>query len=175
MVCRENEHSGQDAVINGEVESHRAPVVSSLFFFFRFYSVCLCFACTYACASCVCLLPEETRRGHWVSWTGVRDGCELPYGCGNQARVLYKTRCAFSFFKYNKIKYNKITQTTLELDKANKQKEKNIRGGPRIRNLYTQESHENAKLEALACTQRTGCRPVQAGPAASVSVSSHEL
>lgn len=34
--------------------------------FFEMYS-----ACMYVCALCVYLMPEEVRRGYWLSWNWV--------------------------------------------------------------------------------------------------------
>lgn len=45
-------------------------------------SVCLC-VCTY-----VCLVPEETRRGHQILGSGVTDGCELNLGPLEELPVL---------------------------------------------------------------------------------------
>lgn len=39
------------------------------------------FSCIYECASFVCLVPTEIRRGCQVPETRVTEGCELPCRC----------------------------------------------------------------------------------------------
>lgn len=39
-----------------------------------------CFVYMYECEPPACLVSRKVRRGHWVSETGVTDGCELPRG-----------------------------------------------------------------------------------------------
>lgn len=48
--------------------------VSVLFNFLKmylFHFMCGCLACMRDCALCVCLVPEEVRRQHWIPGTGV--------------------------------------------------------------------------------------------------------
>lgn len=40
----------------------------------------LSFASKCVCIPCVHAVPVDTRRGHWILETGVRDGCEQLYG-----------------------------------------------------------------------------------------------
>ena len=39
--------------------------------------------CTYVCASPMCLIPTEARRGQQIAGATVTDGCEPPCGAGN--------------------------------------------------------------------------------------------
>lgn len=59
--------------LSGLVESCPSPV-------YLIYSH-ECFACISDRVPRICLVPEEARNGHWVVWTGVRDGRKLPCGC----------------------------------------------------------------------------------------------
>jgi hypothetical protein len=43
----------------------------TLFFSFKkiiYFYVYECFACTYVCVPCTCLVPEDVRRGLWIPW-----------------------------------------------------------------------------------------------------------
>ena len=37
-----------------------------------------CLACIYVCVPCLCLLPTEVRRKHWIPEIGVIDSLEQP-------------------------------------------------------------------------------------------------
>lgn len=50
----------------------------SLKTYFMYISV---FVQMHVCEPCVCLVPAEVRRIHWVPETGVLDSCESPSGC----------------------------------------------------------------------------------------------
>lgn len=43
--------------------------------------------CLYMCVPCVCLVPMQTRRGHWISWNWITNGCKPPCGWQNRACV----------------------------------------------------------------------------------------
>lgn len=49
--------------------------------FIMLLHACGCFACTYVCAPCACLVPKEARRPHWILGTILTDGCELARRC----------------------------------------------------------------------------------------------
>ena len=48
--------------------------------FFVFVFKYLCAACMYTCPSCLCLVPTEALRGHWIPWNWSYRCCEPPYG-----------------------------------------------------------------------------------------------
>lgn len=62
------------------------PVV---FLSFIFY-VCGCFACMYFCIPCACLLFVDSRRGNQMPGTGIINSGELPCGCWDSNKVLWK-------------------------------------------------------------------------------------
>lgn len=45
-----------------------------------FIYLSVCFSCIYVCASCVCLVLMEVRKGHWMPGTGVMHDRELIHG-----------------------------------------------------------------------------------------------
>lgn len=47
-----------------------------------------CFDCTYVCALCVCLVPEEARRGRALE---LQLEIVLSYHVGTESRVLWKS------------------------------------------------------------------------------------
>lgn len=56
-----------------------------------FESLCVCVACVYIRAPCVCLVPMKFRRRNYTPATGVRDGCEpslqQKHGHGDKSKL----------------------------------------------------------------------------------------
>jgi hypothetical protein len=52
-----------------------------------YYFMCLGVLPTCMSVYHMCAVPLAVRRGCWIPWTGVSNGCELPIGAGTQEQV----------------------------------------------------------------------------------------